>query len=284
VIVEIDHQSGFCFGVNRAIGIAERALKTEKQLYALGHIIHNELELNRLKELGLQTITHEEFFSLNDCSVLIRTHGEPPPVYEYAAQNNIKLIEGTCPVVLKLQHRVKTDAERMLELNGQIVIFGHQNHAEIIGLVGQTRGTTIIAENPNDFEKIDRERPVAIYAQTTKPVGEFKSLVNNIKAYSNSEIIESHDTICRQVSGRIPHLASFAARYDIVVFVGGSNSSNAKVLFEVCKKANEQSYFVVNSDEMRKEWFINASRVGVCGATSTPFWLMEQIAANIRNI
>jgi len=284
VIIEIDHKSGFCFGVKNAIKVAENALITEGKLFALGEIVHNEFEVNRLQELGLKTITHKDFFNLRDCSVLIRTHGEPPSVYDYAAKHNIQLIEGTCPVVLKLQKRIKSDAEKMIDQNGQIVIFGHPNHAEVIGLSGQNKGVTIIAENPEDYAKIDPQRPVIIYSQTTMAFDGLKSLVNNIKTFTSSKSIESHNTICRQVSDRIPHLASFAAQYDVVVFVGGKFSSNARVLFDVCKKTNERSYFVVSPEEIRMDWFDQAKSVGICGATSTPPWLMEKIAARISNI
>ena len=282
MIVEIDQKSGFCFGVLNAIGKAELTLNTEAMLYSLGHIVHNELEVKRLQEIGLKTINHDEFFQLKDCKVLIRAHGEPPSTYEYARQNNIILIDATCPVVLKLQQRVKKASESMNELDGQVVIFGHQGHAEVTGLVGQTNDQAIIIDNPEDYQNIDLSRPLVVFSQTTKSVDDFRKLTENIKNHGHSNKIEVHDTICRQVSNRVPHLQGFAIRYDLVVFVGGLHSSNARVLFDVCKKQNDRSYFVSSPDELHAEWFSEVNTVGVCGATSTPQWLMEKVAEKIK--
>jgi len=282
VIIEIDQKSGFCFGVVNAIGKAEKTLDTEDMLYSLGHIVHNELEVKRLQKLGLRTIGHEYFFKLKDCKVLIRAHGEPPSTYEYARQNNITLIDATCPVVLKLQQRVKKAAETMRDVNGQLVIFGHQGHAEVTGLAGQTENSVFIIEHPDDYKKIDPSRPVVVFSQTTKSVDDFKKLVQNIQEQSQSGRVEAHDTVCRQVSNRVPHLQKFAVRFELVVFVGGRQSSNAKVLFDVCKKQNERSYFVSSPEDLQPDWFSGIETVGICGATSTPQWLMEKVAMKIK--
>jgi len=282
VIIEIDQKSGFCFGVVKAIGKAEETLQTEDLLYSLGHIVHNELEVKRLQELGLRTITHEEYFSLKDCKVLIRAHGEPPSTYEYARENNIALIDATCPVVLKLQQRVKKAAETMNSENGQLVIFGHIGHAEVAGLAGQTNEKAIIIDDPKDYWKLDPLRPVVVFSQTTKSVDDFRKLTQNIREQSQSGRVETHDTICRQVSNRIDHLDQFAARFDVIIFAGGRQSSNAQVLFDVCKRQNERSYFVSTPEEVIPEWFTGVETVGICGATSTPQWLMEKLAERIR--
>ena len=282
VIIEIDHKSGFCFGVSHAIGKAEEILRTEGMLFSLGQIVHNNLEINRLQELGLKTITHDEYFNLNDCKVLIRAHGEPPSVYDHARQNNITLIDATCPVVLKLQQRVKKASEAMLKEDGQVVIFGHLGHAEVTGLVGQSILDPIIIEKPEEFPKIDPFKPVVVFSQTTKSVDEFKKLTKNIKDQQVKGSIETHDTICRQVSNRVPHLSNFSSRFDVVIFVGGRQSSNAKVLFDVCAKQNSHTFFVSTPEELDREWFNQIETVGICGATSTPQWLMEQIADRIK--
>ena len=282
MIVEIDKKSGFCFGVLNAIGKAEESLKSEGVLYSLGHIVHNELEVKRLQEMGLKTINHDEFFQLKDCKVLIRAHGEPPSTYEYARLNNITLIDATCPVVLKLQQRVKKASEAMNELDGQVVIFGHQGHAEVTGLVGQTDEKAILIENPEDYHQIDLLRPLVVFSQTTKSVDDFKKLTENIKNHAQTNSVEFHDTICRQVSNRVPHLQDFASRFELIIFVGGRHSSNAHVLFDVCKKQNERSYFVSSADDLQANWFSGVSTVGVCGATSTPQWLMEKVAGTLK--
>ncbi|HLN73073.1 MAG TPA: 4-hydroxy-3-methylbut-2-enyl diphosphate reductase [Prolixibacteraceae bacterium] len=284
MLIEIDHKSGFCFGVLNAIGKAEQTLDFEETLYSLGHIVHNELEVKRLQELGLQTISHEEFFQLKDCKVLIRAHGEPPSTYEYARQNNITLIDATCPVVLKLQQRVKKAADAMREENGQVVILGHKGHAEVTGLIGQTNNEAIIAETPEDLQKIDPSRPVVVFSQTTKSVEDFKKLTANIQSQSQSGRVEAHDTVCRQVSNRVIYLEKFALKYEVVIFVGGLRSSNAQVLFNVCKQYNPRSYFVSSPEDLKAEWFTGILSVGICGATSTPQWLMEKVAERIGEV
>lgn len=282
MIIEIDQKSGFCFGVINAVGIAEETLNRVDMLYSLGHIVHNDLEVKRLQEIGLKTINHDEYFKLKDCKVLIRAHGEPPATYEYALKNNITLIDATCPVVLKLQQRVKKAAETMQNENGQVVIFGHQGHAEVTGLAGQTNHEAIIIDHPEDFKKVDPSRPVVVFSQTTKSVDDFRKLAQNIQEQAKQGRVETHDTVCRQVSNRVPHLEKFAVRFDAVIFVGGLRSSNAQVLFDVCKKHNSNSYFVSTPEDLQADWFSGVEKVGICGATSTPQWLMEKVADRIK--
>ena len=282
MIIEIDQKSGFCFGVTNAINVAEKALETEKFLYSLGHIVHNEYEVNRLQKLGMQIINHSEYFKLKNCKVLIRTHGEPPSTYEYATKNNITLIDATCPVVLKLQQRVKKAGAAMDSENGQVVIFGNPDHAEIIGLANQNKSKTLIIKSTEDYINIDLNRSVVLFSQTTKSLDDFKKIKQNILEHSKNPKIEIHDTICRQVSNRVSHLEKFSGRFDVIIFVGGHESSNAKVLFDVCKAHNDRSFFVANPEELNKDWFFQAETVGICGATSTPLWQMEQVAAKIE--
>lgn len=282
MLVEIDKKSGFCFGVVNAIRKAEEELEKNGELYSLGHIVHNEMEVERLQKLGLKTINHKEYSKLKNCKVLIRTHGEPPSTYEYARKNNIELIEATCPVVLKLQERVRKASQTTTENNGQVVIFGHPGHAEVNGLAGQTNNEAIIIDDPNDLQKIDLSRPVEVFSQTTKSLSEFKRLQENLNKRASQ--VQTHDTVCRQVSNRVTHLEKFTARFDVIVFVGGKKSSNARVLFEVCQKVNIRTHFVSSPEEIERIWFSEAKTVGICGATSTPQWLMEQVAAIINNI
>jgi len=244
--------------------------------------VHNELEVKRLQELGLRIIDHEEYFKLSNCKVLIRAHGEPPLTYEYALKNNITLIDATCPVVLMLQQRIRKAAETMKNENGQVVIFGHAGHAEVAGLAGQSEQGVIILDHPDDSSKIDPARPVVVFSQTTRSVADFKKLSQTIQEHSQTGKVETHDTICRQVSNRVPHLEQFAVRFDRIIFVGGRNSSNARVLFEVCRKKNNCTYFVSSPEDVKSEWFEQTDTVGICGATSTPQWLMEKVAEQIR--
>jgi 4-hydroxy-3-methylbut-2-enyl diphosphate reductase len=284
VIVEIDQKSGFCFGVSNAIRHAEEALKSTGKLFSLGHIVHNEQEVNRLKEIGLEVISHEFFFQLKDCTVLIRAHGEPPSTYQYAEANNIRLIDGTCPVVLKLQQRVKSAAELLKAQSGQVIIFGNQGHAEVTGLAGQVGDSAVIVDHPDDLERIDFDRPKIIFSQTTKSVSDFRQFTENVRQKAGKGMTEYHDTICRQVSNRVPDLEQFASRFDLIIFVGGVESSNAKFLFGICKKANSHSYFISSPEELEIQWFSGIGSVGICGATSTPQWLMKQVAACIPNL
>lgn len=281
MIIEIDKKSGFCFGVLNAIRKAVQTLDKGGILYSLGHIVHNEQEVERLQKMGLITINHDEFSKLKDCTVLIRAHGEPPSTYDYAHKNNITLIDATCPVVIKLQQRVKKAGELMENEGGQVVIFGHNGHAEVTGLAGQIGDRAIIIDSPTEIQKLDLSKPIEIFSQTTRSVEGFKKLTQNIQDQAKNRV-EAHDTICRQVSNRVPHLQKFASMYDLVVFVGGKQSSNAKVLFDVCKNQNERSYFISSVDELERVWFSGINTVGVCGATSTPQWLIEKVADKIK--
>jgi 4-hydroxy-3-methylbut-2-enyl diphosphate reductase len=285
--VEIDPNSGFCFGVVYAIKKAEEELQNHGQLYCLGDIVHNNLEVERLKSQGLITIDHEEFKQLKDCSVLIRAHGEPPETYEIAKKNNIALLDATCPVVLRLQHRIKLGSEEMRPIQGQIVIYGKEGHAEVNGLVGQTKGKAIVIGTINEIEKIDFTKPVTIFSQTTRNNEGYIEVINEIKRrmeQSGDIVFKSHDTICRQVSSRRVELRKFSKEHDVIIFVSGKKSSNGKVLFNVCLKENARTYFVSELTELDKSWFKSDENVGICGATSTPRWLMEKIAEEIRTI
>ncbi|MBN2634875.1 MAG: 4-hydroxy-3-methylbut-2-enyl diphosphate reductase [Prolixibacteraceae bacterium] len=277
--VEIDKRSGFCFGVINAIRAAENELETTDKLYCLGDIVHNGMEVERLEKMGLESISREKYFTLNNCKVLIRAHGEPPETYEYASKNNIELIDATCPVVLTLQEKVKISYEARKEEKGQVVIYGKKGHAEIEGLNGQTMHNALIIESINEIDKIDFNRPVALYSQTTKRVEDFHNIANSVKSKMKEGVpVEIKDTICRQVSNRVPNLKRFAANFDMILFVAGVKSSNGQYLYTICKEENPNSYFISKLDEINKEWFEGVESVGICGATSTPNWLMEDVA------
>lgn len=282
--VTIDENSGFCFGVVYAIQMAEDELNQTGHLYCLGDIVHNDIEVERLKRKGLRIIDHDQFNNLHDCKVLIRAHGEPPETYRIALENNIELIDASCPVVLKLQNRVKQSFDLINGTSSQVVIYGKEGHAEVNGLVGQTRGNAIIVTSEEDLEKIDHTRPVVLFSQTTKSTEGFykiKSLIESRSAVPEIAV-EMNDTICRQVSNREPQLRDFSKKYDVVIFVSGKKSSNGKVLFEACQQVNPASYFISDETELEKEWFNPGATVGICGATSTPMWLMESIAKYIE--
>jgi 4-hydroxy-3-methylbut-2-enyl diphosphate reductase len=286
--VTIDVNSGFCFGVVFAIQMAEDELNNSGNLYCLGDIVHNNMEVERLEKKGLKIIDHEQFKTLHDTKVLIRAHGEPPETYRTAIENNIELIDASCPVVLKLQNRIRNGAENIGE--GQIVVYGKEGHAEVNGLVGQTNGKAIIVDTVEDLGKLDYSKPIQFFSQTTQPTEGFKlmrdEIQRRVKESGNGEdlLLESNDTLCRQVSNREPQLREFAANHDIIVFVSGKKSSNGKVLFDVCHEVNAQSYFVSTWEEVELNWFDNNSKVGICGATSTPMWLMEEIAEKLRQL
>jgi len=288
--VTIDPNSGFCFGVVYAIQVAERELIESGKLYCLGDIVHNNMEVNRLKEMGLIIIDHRDIPHLHDCKVMIRAHGEPPETYEIALKNNIHLVDASCPIVLNLQQEVRYGYEDMMERNGQIVIYGKEGHAEVNGLKGQTNGKAIVIGNENDLEKIDFSRPVRLYAQTTKSVEGFKKIVNMIEsrmaAVRPSEDIDFQwsDSICRQVSNRSTLLKEFAARYEVIIFVSGLKSSNGMVLYQVCRERNPNTHLVSEKGELQKAWFEGKHSAGVCGATSTPMWLMEEVGKEIQKI
>ncbi len=282
--VTIDQNSGFCFGVVYAIQMAEDELDSGGTLYCLGDIVHNDTEVKRLTAKGLIIINHEELNHLRDCKVLIRAHGEPPQTYITAMENNIELLDASCPVVLKLQNRVKLSYDRLLGKNAQVVIFGIPGHAEVNGLMGQTGQNAIIITNEEDLSKIDFSRPIAFFSQTTKSTDKFyhlKSIIEERAAAMGNPEISANDTICRQVSNREPQLQKFAAAHDVIIFVSGKKSSNGKVLYNACKEVNSNTYFISDETELNTYWFEMAASVGICGATSTPLWLMERIALAI---
>ena len=288
--ITVDPKSGFCFGVVYAIEMAENILKEDNKLYCLGDIVHNNREVDRLNNLGLEIIDHKRLSELNDCKVLIRAHGEPPSTYEIALKNNIELLDASCPVVLKLQHQIKEGYETIKKIDGQVIIYGKEGHAEVTGLVGQTNGEAIIVTTKEDISKIDFEKPIYIYSQTTKSPKAFQDIVDEIKkkliALGKDVDLKFvvHDTLCRQVSGREPQLKTFASENDVIVFVSGTKSSNGKMLFLSCKEQNKQSYFVSDTKEIDENWFKNFNSVGICGATSTPRWLMDEVADHIKQI
>ncbi len=284
--VTIDVNSGFCFGVVFAIQMAEDELNQSGSLYCLGDIVHNNMEVERLEAKGLKIIDHEAFAQLKDTKVLIRAHGEPPETYRTAIENNIELIDASCPVVLKLQNRIRNGYEHLGE--GQIVVYGKEGHAEVNGLVGQTNGKAIIVESFEDLDKLDYSRPIQFFSQTTQPTDGFRKMRAEIerrileRGDENMLPLESNDTLCRQVSNREPQLRDFAAAHDLIMFVSGKKSSNGWVLYNVCKEVNPNTYFISSWEEVNSDWFASESRIGICGATSTPMWLMEEIATNLR--
>ena len=288
--VTIDKYSGFCFGVVYAIQMAEEELTNSGQLYCLGDIVHNNMEVDRLNKLGLEIINHQQLKELRDCKVLIRAHGEPPETYQIAINNNIKLLDASCPVVLKLQHLIKEGFEEIKDINGQIIIFGKMGHAEVQGLLGQAGGRAIVVDSIDDLTQIDFLEPIYMYSQTTKRPKAFKDLQEEIikrkEIVGNSDSVKFivHDTLCRQVSSREPQLKQFAKENDIVVFVSGKKSSNGRMLFQSCLEVNINSYFISDVDEIKLDWFSRKVKVGICGATSTPRWLMEKIAKRINKI
>lgn len=274
--VEIDNGSGFCFGVTTAIRKAEEELAKGCKLYCLGDIVHNGMEVERLHDQGLETIDHEQLKSLHNAKVLLRAHGEPPKTYDIARQNNIEIIDATCPVVLALQRRIKH--KWSIKREAQTVIFGKKGHAEVLGLVGQTHGEAIVVESLEEVkEKIDHSKDINLYSQTTKNLDEYRHIIEYIQSNIAAEsVFKSYDTICRQVANRMPHIADFAAHHDIILFVCGRKSSNGHALFTRCKEVNINSHLVERKDEIDFSWFDNAETVGICGATSTPKWLMEE--------
>ena len=273
--IEIDNGSGFCFGVTTAIQKAEEELAAGKTLYCLGDIVHNGMECERLKQLGLVTINHEEMSRLHGVKVLLRAHGEPPSTYELARENDIEIIDATCPVVLQLQRRIKRQYDACPE--AQIVIFGKPGHAEVLGLVGQTESKAIVIANVEEVKRLDFTRDIYLYSQTTKSLDEFHRIIEYIQEHiSPDATFKSFDTICRQVANRMPNISAFASRHDLVLFVCGRKSSNGKVLFNECKSVNPNSYLIEGPEEIKKEWLEGVNTIGICGATSTPKWLMEQ--------
>ncbi|MFC5626548.1 4-hydroxy-3-methylbut-2-enyl diphosphate reductase [Algoriphagus winogradskyi] len=273
--VQIDMHSGFCFGVVYAIEMAEDILDESGHLYCLGDIVHNDEEVNRLKRKGLKIIDHEVLKDLRDENVLIRAHGEPPTTYELAIKNNLTLIDASCPVVLKLQHRIKNSFDK----GDSIYIYGKHAHAEVIGLLGQTNNEAVVFQDISELDLETLPKNITLYSQTTKSTDKFYEINGILK--DNGITVNTNDTICRQVSNRDKELRDFATKFDKIVFVSGTKSSNGKVLFNVCKDTNPNTYFVSNSDQIESDWFTENDQVGICGATSTPMWLMEQVKERI---
>ena len=282
--IEIDENSGFCFGVVRAISKAEDALsELSGEVYSLGDIVHNRMEVQRLEDMGLKTVTHDDMPSLQGRDLFIRAHGEPPSTYRSAEELGIRVIDATCPVVAQLQRKVVVAHEQMRSVGGQVVILGKRGHAEVVGLTGQVDSPTIVVEREEDLTLIDYSRPIFFLSQTTQSVALFWRLAERMKErLSDESMLTVDDTICRRVSNREKALAEFAKRFDVVIFVCGKKSSIGKVLFKVCHSANERSYNIEEEVELQDEWFSSCQSVGICGATSTPAWLMERVAEAIR--
>lgn len=286
--ITIDDKSGFCFGVVNAIRISEEELCKHK-IACLGDIVHNDKEVDRLKEQGLQIISHNDLPEWSGKKVLIRAHGEPPSTYQTAKQLNVEIVDATCPIVLKLQKRIKSSYYEMIELNGQIVIYGKEGHAEVVALMGQTNGHAILITGVKDIDKIDFTRPVRLYSQTTKDPAHYAEIGDLIlnrmqKVKGINADFKQFNTICGQMAGRAPALTSFAKEHEVIVFVGGDKSSNAVALFSVCKSANKSSYFVTDVSGLQLDWFTGVDDVGISGATSTPTWLMEEVAEAINKM
>lgn len=279
--IEIDSGSGFCFGVTTAISKAEEELSRSDTLYCLGDIVHNGMEVERLHLQGLQTIDHSQLSQLHDVKVLLRAHGEPPATYATAERNHIEIIDATCPVVLQLQRRIKRQYDDNPQ--AQIVIFGKNGHAEVLGLVGQTDGNAIVVENLDDASHLCFDRDIYLYSQTTKSLDEFHALIAYIQAHiSPQATFRSFDTICRQVANRMPNIAAFAARHDMILFVSGHKSSNGKVLFNECLRVNANSHHIEQPSEIDLHWLDGVKTIGICGATSTPKWIMVETISSRR--
>ena len=280
--IEIDNGSGFCFGVTTAIKKAEEELRLGASLYCLGDIVHNGMEVERLHEQGLITINHDDLQQLHGAKVLLRAHGEPPSTYQLAQGNNIEIIDATCPVVLQLQRRIKRQYDS--NPDAQIVIFGKNGHAEVLGLVGQTEGHAIVVENLRDVKELDFTRDIYLYSQTTKNLDEFHEIIEFIQGHiADGATFRSFDTICRQVANRMPAIAAFAERHDLILFVSGRKSSNGRVLFNECLQRNPRSHHIESPAEIEMAWLEGVETIGICGATSTPKWLMEQCRDYVLN-
>lgn len=287
--VEIDPYAGFCFGVDRTINLAESKLSNQKQLYCLGEIVHNPEEISRLEKKGLTTLSHSDLSILKNSSVLVRAHGEPPETYRIAEENNISLIEGTCPVVTKLHEKVRNSWDEIKEQGGQLIICGKKDHPEIIGLNGQANKQAIIITSVKDLDRIDFRRCIHLFAQTTFNKETYQEIITEIKERIKSTGVnpasfKKFNSICGQVSNRIPKLVSFCNKYEIIVFVSGKNSSNGKFLFNICKKNNPRSHHISSAKEIDERWFQDCNTVGISGATSTPLWLMNEVSNKISQI
>jgi 4-hydroxy-3-methylbut-2-enyl diphosphate reductase len=291
MVVEIDRYSGFCFGVQNAVEIAEKALLAGEKVFSLGPIVHNDKEVERLSLLGLESIDHDQFIQLKNARVLVRAHGEPPGTYVTASENNISIIEATCPIVRRLQSRIRNAWLAARESRGQIVIFGKPGHAEVVGLMGQINNEGILVSEPADLDRIDITRPVSLFAQTTMGITAYNNIADLIRirmrekgSAVSDKMLTVNRTICGQVSNREPHLKAFARRHDTIIFVSGKESSNGKMLYSVCKSINPDTHFVSSPEEIQKSWFTGKKSAGICGATSTPKWLIEKIRDIISNI
>lgn len=280
--VVIDDNSGFCFGVVRAITCAEESLGESSEVYSLGDIVHNRVEVQRLQELGLHTVTHSDMPDLRGKRLFIRAHGEPPSTYLTAKSLGISIVDATCPVVAALQKRVKQAYEKMQSVSGQVVLLGKRGHAEVVGLTGQVNDDVIVIEREEDLSLVDFSRPIYLLSQTTQSISLFQELAQKMEQrLTSGATLEVHDTICRQVANRESHLEEFARSFEVILFVAGRKSSNGKVLSEVCRAANPRTYLVEEADEVQREWLNGVKSVGVCGATSTPRWLMQRVADRV---
>lgn len=290
MIVEIEPHSGFCTGVKRAIKLAETGLSEGKKIQCLGEIVHNQAEVERLEKAGMDTIASEDSQNLTDSDILIRAHGEPPATYEKLAGGNNRVIDGTCPVVLRVQKKIREAYANARHENGKVIIYGKPSHPEVIGLNGQINNDAVVVSNYSELPAIDFSKPVYLFSQTTMPLDGYYQLrdfvISKMQPYfqPGKEPLHFYDTICRQVANRIPQLKEFAQKYDIIIFVGGTKSSNGKVLYQTCLTENPNSFFVSEKEELKKEWFTNVGSVGICGATSTPLWQMESIKNEIINL
>ncbi len=280
--VEIDKNSGFCTGVVNAIRLAEKELK-KGALYCIGDIVHNNLEMERLRKMGLQTIDHAGFSALKNTRVMFRAHGEPPASYAMAEENGIQVIDASCPVVLNLQQKIRRACRKIKPLGGTVIIYGKKGHAEVVGLEGQAEGHAVVVETESDLEQLDLSRPVTLFSQTTQSLEGFGKMADRLRALGGEQV-EVHDTICRKVANRIPQLENFARMHDVVIFVSGKKSSNGKQLYTVCKCVNPRSYLVECAGELQEEMWSEAGTVGISGATSTPFWVMEEIRQKIETL
>ena len=281
--VTIDDNSGFCFGVVRAIGEAEEALRHQSEVYSLGDIVHNRVEVHRLEELGLRTVTHDDMSALSGRTLLIRAHGEPPTTYRRAEELGIAIIDATCPVVARLQRRVREAYQQMSEQGGTVVLLGKRGHAEVVGLTGQVNDDVVVVEREEDLEAIDFSRPIYFLSQTTQSIATFEHLGREVMRRAKDDTkVTLDDTICRRVAGRESSLAAFAQSVDVIIFVSGRKSSNGKVLYDVCRSHNGRSYNIEEASELDARWFEGVESVGICGATSTPRWLMEDVARGVE--
>lgn len=287
--IDIEKNSGFCFGVENAIKLTEEALRSGEEIYSLGHIVHNEAEVKRLEDLGLKTINHDQFRKLKNSKVVIRAHGEPPETYRIASENNIEIIEATCPIVKRIQKKVRRHYENTGE-KVQNLIYGKREHAEVVGLLGQTAGHSILISEMKDIDQIDFSKPAEIFSQTTRSREKYAKIIMEIRkryekeGYEPGKMLTVNYTICRQVANREPQLRNFSRQHDVIVFVSGKSSSNGRMLYEVCLNINPKTYFISDINEIKDEWFDKVSSVGVCGATSTPKWLINEVAEKIKMI